>query len=717
MTRSLILAELEVDFPVRGPITPEVPTEVNPILPEDSMCLQRSLVVTKIRMLCLVFVFVSGGVATQAQLIYQEGFNTDGDGTRYTTEGRAIFEVETHADNGIVDQEGPVYWAHNFDVSFVGVPASAPERRAVWTWHHNLPADAVNEGALELFDAVVDWLLRGKANATILFSPAPAGPGDDILVQRLQDNGHTVNNDTAGNLPAASSVDLVVHSSNGTLGASRFTTFPVPLLTYNAADHDDELVSSIGQSGALIETGDVTITAPEHAAAGGMTGSFPFVDGEQAYDTIGVSLAEGSTVVAAYTLVQAAPVDSLEMVENLINGTTPSTTTTGSLTAADIAAGANGFWPQDLAVPGNPSGGFAVVGTGELNVLTAGTYSVALGVDDGGRLRIDLDQNGFDASDDVIVVDSTGGFRETFADVTFPSSGSFDFEWISFNATGDFGSEVSFTFMEGGGNTGPVSVDDWDPLGAPLEPPPVELSGSIDVTVYVPDLPPVTEQRPILVVIEDGDDGGQVFGGGAFTGFEGDGFFAGAGLNKFGGGTFKALTLNPVDVSGQSNLKLQIKLAATDLDFETSDFFDILVDKDGAGPLGFEQLVHFTAPSGNDKFITDGTTRLGIGFQEVSYDLPADASDLVIRFEALTSWWNEIVAFDDVRIVSGQVAIEPVVGIRRDGANLIIEYSGTLQESDSAAGPFSDVATGENEELTLEPADLGSQKFYRASGG
>ena len=68
------------------------------------------------------------------QLIYQEGFNTDGEAAspqRYTTTGRAVFTVE-QLDPGLL-QAGPVYWAHNFEVpnSFVGVPSPTPARRAI----------------------------------------------------------------------------------------------------------------------------------------------------------------------------------------------------------------------------------------------------------------------------------------------------------------------------------------------------------------------------------------------------------------------------------------------------------------------------------------------------------------------------------------------------------------------------------------------------------
>ena len=61
-------------------------------------------------------------------VIYQEGFNTDGEAAtpkRYTTVGREVFELARQPELQLPagsEQAGPVYWAHNFDVSFAGVP-------------------------------------------------------------------------------------------------------------------------------------------------------------------------------------------------------------------------------------------------------------------------------------------------------------------------------------------------------------------------------------------------------------------------------------------------------------------------------------------------------------------------------------------------------------------------------------------------------------------
>jgi len=171
-----------------------------------------------------------------------------------------------------------------------------------------------------------------------------------------------------------------------------------------------------------------------------------------------------------------------------------------------------------------------------------------------------------------------------------------------------------------------------------------------------------TEWRPLLVVIESGEDGGSIFGGGRpFAGFEGQPFFAGSGLNKFdtGTGEVKSLLLNPVDVSGKTDLEITLSVGATFLDFETSDLLDVFIDPDGNGPEAFSRLIHFTAPSANDKFFNDQGTRpdsptwLGLQMQDITCPIPDGATDLVLRIDALTTWWNEIVAYDNTRITAG----------------------------------------------------------------
>lgn len=82
---------------------------------------------------CILFI-LSIQISTLGQVIFQETFETDGDGSRYTL-----------LDKGLVsgadlpgDQDGPIYWEHNFNVPVVGVVTPAAARRAVIMWHHNI---------------------------------------------------------------------------------------------------------------------------------------------------------------------------------------------------------------------------------------------------------------------------------------------------------------------------------------------------------------------------------------------------------------------------------------------------------------------------------------------------------------------------------------------------------------------------------------------------
>ncbi len=652
------------------------------------------------------------------EVLFQETFETDGDGSRYTVEGGDVYELDRIiSELGNADQQGPVYWARNTEVSFVGVPAPTPARRGVMAWHHTIPADDVTEDFLTFFDSVVDWLTGGKAGATILFTPAPVGEGDFTLIERLEAKGHTVVEDDEGaDVPDPSTIDAVIKSSSGASNPSRFATYEVPLLTYRGTDHDDLLVTSIGQT-ITSDIGPVTLHDTGHPAAGGVTGDKVFVNNSNQFDLAGDVFPGNATVVASFTRTIAASVDSIEEAMQVVAGEISSNTSTGSAPEADIVAEANAaggpVFGGDFPVPGDPSGGFVTVATGQVRISDADTISIALGADDGGYLRIDLDNNGIDASDQVLALDGTGAFRYATGDVDFPA-GTFDFEWLAYNSGGGFGSELLAAFTPGGGT--PTTIDDfeWEPISDISGS--VTLVGNIDITTYTLDVPPEEETVPFFIAMEAPEDGGSVFGGGPFTGFEGEAFFAGSALNKFEAGVNpKVISWNDsIDVAGKDNLKLTVALAATFLDFETSDFLNFYID-DG------NPLISFSAPSGNDKFFNDqGTngespTQLNLTFQDVTYDIPEGTSSIDLRIEANTTWWNEIVGIDNIRITSGEIqTVDPEISIARDGANIVIEWKGMLQSAASINGPWVDVADDSQSPIVLEPGDQLPMQFGRA---
>jgi hypothetical protein len=604
------------------------------------------------------------------ELLFEETFESDGKGTRYEIEGGDLYEVERIKDElGIGDQEGPIYWSRSSEVSFVGVPAPAPDKRAILAWHHDIPADSISDGFFKLFDATIAWLAAGKEDAKILYAGTLA-EGDLALIEHLEGTGYTVLEDDLVGTPDPDDFDLAIKSSSAANFPSRFVKLAAPMLTFDGASHDDELVSSIGAVvSTQVEMG--SIVSGEHPAAGGIEGSFELFDGTWSLNLVGEEIPGDATVVANFERVIPATVDRLSTVDGLIDGTIPSTKESGILDAADMVGGAPAFgvFFDDEALPGDPTEAFAAVATGKLVVDAAGTYSIGLGIDDGDRLRVDLDGNGLNASDDVLVEDATGAFRYVTDDVDFPA-GTFDFQWVAFNSGGDFGAELAVGLDENGNSPEPVDDVEWELLSSKSGN--LKLDGEIAVDVFFNEGEAETEVRPLLVVIESGEDGGSVFGGGPFVGFEGQTFFAGSGLNKFdnGEGEVKSLVIGPIDVAGKTDLELTLSVGATFLDFETSDFLDVSVDPDGNGDDDFTRLIHFTAPSGNDKFFDDkGTnaaspTRLGLQMRDVSYSIPDGATELVIKIDALTTWWNEIVAFDNIRVTAGG-------GAAKQGGNVV----------------------------------------------
>ena len=242
--------------------------------------------------------------------------------------------------------------------------------------------------------------------------------------------------------------------------------------------------------------------------------------------------------------------------------------------------------------------------------------------------------------------------------------------------------------------------------------------------------PPIV--RPLIMLMNSTNDtpAGTVFGGGPFTGQSGQRFFGGAGMNKW---TVpeqgdRSLTLQPINVRGKTNLKLTIAAAGTFLDFEVSsgtrgaaDYLEVLVDTDGtAGPNDFERLIFFTPPASDKKYVDDATTRperptrLGLEFKDVTYDIPAGATELIVEVRSLSTWWNEIFAFDNIRITSGTIVTPPpAVAMTSVGGVLKVAYTDVLVSSPSVNGPWTPVP-GATSPYTVNTA-VGSGLYYRST--
>ena len=127
--------------------------------------------------------------------------------------------------------------------------------------------------------------------------------------------------------------------------------------------------------------------------------------------------------------------------------------------------------------------------------------------------------------------------------------------------------------------------------------------------------------------------------------------------------------------------------------------------------------MNFTPPTANDKFFVDGAgnNRLSVSFRDVSYPIPDGATQLVVRFEAATTFFNEIVGFDNVRIHTGDlVTTQPTISVSKQGENLSIDFTGILQTSSSLlTNGWNDIPGATSPHVIPNNNIVGTQ-FYRS---
>jgi len=662
-------------------------------------------------------------------LIYQEGFNSDGETNvppRYTTTGRDVYEVpRIRSELNNADQKGPIYWAHNFEVSFVGIP-EIPARRMIFAWSGANDTSTASEDFFQLFESSVKWMLKDKANAVIVVTPDATTIGG--LADRLRAAGYTVNDDDPTILDDSQVAgDLFIHAINPN-NPSRFALVAKPVIIMNAPDLDDMIVGSIGTT-TTFTPGSVEIAAPAHPAAGGKTGTFPLATGDFSFHLVGRFLPQGATTLATVEHSIPPAVTRLSDVDEMIAGTKPSTVSTGQVTSLDFSDNSPGNWFDDNSLPGGETGNWGLRAKGKLSVVTSGTYSVAIGSDDGARLQIDLDKNGFTTSDTIIEDLGPHTHLIQYGDVTFPATGVYDFQIVAYNTgTASPGSlEFSVANIVGGGTRSALDSGEWDLVGTATPTSPVTAQGLIDVNGYVAIGATTVVKEPLIILLNGPDDTprGFFYGGGPFEGFEGTGFFAASGLNKWDlltGGYpnnqgYRSLQLKPVDVTGRRNVKLNVALAGAQIDFETTDFLDILAYTNGVSGTPV-RLAHFRGvETGVQPWLADEmeglTRRLTRQFADFEYDIPTNATQLVIEFRAATTWWNEILAFDNVRITEGSIITRPQFDPPTiTGGNVRISWtgSGRLQESTNLTS-WSAVSNPPNPYL-VTPGSA-PYKFYR----
>lgn len=236
--------------------------------------------------------------AAQAQInvIHQEGFNDDGVAAgRYSMKGRGA----------LTGGDGPGAWEHNFLVDAIGLPSSAVERRAAILWTDEAEEIDFTEESTLIWDNLLNYMLDGTEEGTVGFLPSSLTNTADFLAAKLEDAGHTII-DLDGDLPPSRSVDLVIHTAGGNPPSpTDLVNYRAPVITYNAGNHDDTAVSSIGRP---TTGGPTTISINQdhldHPVLEGITGeSIPWVD-EFLADTplqgIGGATPPGATILATY---------------------------------------------------------------------------------------------------------------------------------------------------------------------------------------------------------------------------------------------------------------------------------------------------------------------------------------------------------------------------------------------------------------------------------
>ncbi len=600
--------------------------------------------------------------ALAQEVLLQEGFNTDGtlaNPPRYILTGREVYEPDRiRSELANFDQKGPIYWDHSFKVSFTGNP-DIPGRRAIFGWR-GTDASGASEDLMKLFDSTIDWLLKGKKNARIIVNPNIASIQG--LADRMTAAGHTVVDDDTTGTPNDFDVvgDLFIHGPAAN-NPSRFVLRTEPVLVMNAPDYDDMLVGSIGTSLAF-DPGQVTIATPGHPAAGGKTGTFAGFTGSQTFELIGSFMPPGTINLATVTRIVPPAVGSLADVDAMAAGTKEHAKTDGQVTTLDFADASSGQWFDDNGLPGAYTGNWGLIAKGRLSIAAAGTYRFALGSDDGARLLIDRDRNGLTAADSVIEDAGPHAHQVVYANVTFAAAGAYDFQVTSYNSSGGGSVEVSVPIHEGPVEDDALDSGYWEVLGTAGGASPVTLTGPINVTGYSATGANVERQEPFIVLLNGPSDTppGAFYDGGPMFGFEGAGFLGGSGLNKWpytDGLTYRSVQLNPVNVTGKKNVRISVALAATVVDFEDSDFIDVVYYPDGLNSTpvvaahfrGVQNAIQPWLADANDQF----SRRLTREFSDFTYSVPATARNLIVEIRVASSWWTETLAVDNIRILAG----------------------------------------------------------------
>ena len=254
---------------------------------------------------------VNIAVPSLGQLLHQETFETDGDGTRYELFDRG------HEDSNTPDQaSGWGIWGHNFDApaNEIGLLATAPAKRAGILWNHEDPisdfGDIISPESLDLWVSVVKWATDDKAGAKVGVFPSTFPLGVEVVTERLAAEGYEIEEIF---LPedATPDFDVMIHSSE--TGSPSFVETPIPIITFSGGDHDDLGLTGIGAAVDFLDPANIEIPASAngHPALGGLTGTVPWTTDAAQLQTLG-KLHNGGTSLANVTYEDPVTGDDVE---------------------------------------------------------------------------------------------------------------------------------------------------------------------------------------------------------------------------------------------------------------------------------------------------------------------------------------------------------------------------------------------------------------------
>jgi hypothetical protein len=313
---------------------------------------------------CSLALWFLASVTADAQFILRETFETDGDGTRYNFVGKGF---ELHAG-------GPAVWGRDSDASQIGLATEAPKKRAAILWDAVANVGDYANDAFMVFDSLIGWATNNKANARVGFFPGPVGQGAIDIRDRLVAAGHTVTDipDVLG-LPAPDQLDLLIHSNEGAPDPFiAFVTYDVPIIAFNAENHDDTGI--IRRIGPIAFTEPVSINVEPanagHPALGGKTGTVNWTNVGMTLQGLGTEHSGGKVLARVTTPAGVTP--ALYVIEEgdaLLGGFSWDPEGDRYVVGADLDWTFGGGPPRQLNIPVNLAGRSNV----ELTVALAAT--------------------------------------------------------------------------------------------------------------------------------------------------------------------------------------------------------------------------------------------------------------------------------------------------------------------------------------------------------